>query len=111
MIKKHPVSTGIITALLLSNSIVGYQYYKDSKHYNQQLENKTEQYQELKVNYTNKEKLIDDKEVEINSHLETINSLTDENANLNKAVTKQKEDIVKLKEQLSQARTRESASP
>ncbi|MGM7720654.1 hypothetical protein [Metabacillus sp. Hm71] len=111
MIKKHPVSTGIIAALLLSNGVVAWQYSKDINEYDQKLETKTEQFDQLKINYTNNIELLNKKEDEIKSNIETINGLKTKNESLNETVSKQKEDIVKLKEQLEQTKQRNRELP
>ncbi|MBD1379084.1 hypothetical protein [Metabacillus arenae] len=112
MIKKqHRVTTGIIAALLISNGVIAWQYNQETDSLHKKLESKTEQYEKLQINYTNKIELLERKETEIKSQTGKINQLKDENESLNETVTKQKEDISKLKEQLEQARDRESSSP
>lgn len=125
MIKKHLVSTGIITALLIANGVVGYQYHQDSKEFDKQLNDKNEQYQELKVSYTNVNELLVEKEDEIKANQDAINNLNndksklnDENTKLNgennelKETIKQNESkINNLEKQLSEARNKESPSP
>lgn len=113
MIKKHlhPVSTGIIVALLISNGVVGYQFYKENDRLTAQIDNKTEQYQELEVNYTYANELLNEKEIEINANKDTITNLNNDNKKLNEAIVKHKEDIDSLKEQLTEARKRDKELP
>lgn len=109
--KQYVLSAGIIASLVLSNGIVAWQYDKDINEYDQKLENKTEQYDKLKVNYIDKVELLNGKETEFNSQIETIDDLTNKNKSLNETVTKQKEDIVKLKEQLEQVKKKVKELP
>jgi 3D (Asp-Asp-Asp) domain-containing protein len=65
MANKKLVTTGLITALLVSNLVVGYQYNKDSKEYEKKLSEQTQI-------STYRQKLINEKNSKIDVSLEVI---------------------------------------
>lgn len=118
MIKKHPVSSGIIGTLLLTIGVTTYQFDKEVDDLNQQLKNKSTQLEEKSIQYKDAIEVVGrqegeihnykDKIIEINSNKKELNK---ELENKNKSIKKQKESIDSLKEQLEAAKKRNREIP
>lgn len=118
MIKKHPVSSGIIGTLLITIGVTTYQYDKDVDDLNQQLEKKSAQYGELSIQYKDAIEVVGRQEGEIHNYKDKIIEINNDKKELNKdlanknnSIKKQKESIDSLKEQLEVAKKRNRESP
>lgn len=120
MIIKHKVSSGIIGMLLLTNGVMGYQYFSDTNELEDKLDNKTAQYDKLStkhdslsIRYIDTVSLLEKQQavIEANNHkiikYNKVNKKLIKNVkSKDETIKKQKQKVNSLEEKLKQAETR-----
>lgn len=110
MIKKHPVSTSIVAALVITNGALAYQYNKETNNLKDRLNEKTAEHNELHIEYG-----------ELNSHLEKQNGKIEEYKrkiiennkrfkSLNEKLKQQEKNINKLQKQSNKPEVKKEVS-
>ncbi|MGD6876955.1 hypothetical protein [Bacillus infantis] len=102
--KKQYVYTGVVTALLASNLVTGYQFKKDIDGLDQQIQ------QLDKVNFS-----LNDKVFEKNSLIEKqqgeIDTYKQEEVKLNNLIKESEERVIRLQKELAEAKKRSKEKP